>query len=292
MSRSSTWFLSFACLLVAGTGLVWSSSSRAAEEARVYAVTNWNATCGGSPRAAWDNMAQAWYDEITDDGFKIFGFCFGGHCDHAYLGQGVTSNGNVTNSKFADSNVVSWGRDRRDLDNFEAIMLAWHGSESGNDYRGSMRVNESGSGDCTLLRSEMRIGNGEADYVHLSSCNSMDSNQWGGWVSAYDTARQVDGFHGLMWIGNGLISNYEDFAEDAFDGAISSAWVRTHYVPDISGNDDQCPVAHTVGTSRNDVLTRLANDSYADRYQAPAASSNWWAVRYIRGCNPANESAL
>lgn len=292
MTRITQLSLACSCILMAGAGLFWSSSTDAAEEARVYAVTTWNSNCGGSPRGWWDDMTQDWYDEITDDGFSVFGFCFGGHCDDAYLGQGVTSNGQITNSRFADRNVVSWGRDRQDLDNYEAIMLAWHGSERGNDYRGSMRVNESGAGDCGLLRSEMRIGNGEADYIHLSSCNSMDSNQWGGWVSAYDGARQIDGFHGLMWIGRGLISRYGDFAEDAFDGPISSAWVQNHYVDQISGNDDQCPVAHTVGTSREDVLTRLGSDSYGDRHPTPDSSSNWWAVRYIRGCNPAAESAL
>jgi hypothetical protein len=42
-------------------------------EAKMYAITVWNAGCSGSTRNTWDDMVDAWYDEITNEGFSIFG---------------------------------------------------------------------------------------------------------------------------------------------------------------------------------------------------------------------------
>jgi hypothetical protein len=137
----------------------------------------------------------------------------------------------------------------------------------------------------------MRIGNSDLEFLHLSSCNSMDANQWPDWWRAFGRAHQVDGFHGFMWIGSGLVSNYRNFASDAFDSSISSAWLDNHYVPDVSGSDDQCPVAYAVGANQADATNRLFNERY-DNVFADPASIGWWHVTYIAGCNPQNEDPL
>ena len=170
-------------------------------------------------------MVEAWYDEITDEGFSIFGWCIGGHCGDAYSRDGRSVNGSIANSWFADASVVSWGNDTPRLDDGDAVMIGTHGADSADVWSGTMRVNEAGPGNCTLRRDEMEIGDSDLEFLHLSSCNSMDANQWSSWWRAFNRAHQVDGFHGFMWIGSGRIPNYRNFASDAFDGAPNGAQV-------------------------------------------------------------------
>lgn len=266
-------------------------AAQAQEEAKVYAVTTWNGGCSGSTRTWWDDMANAWYDEVTDSGFSIFGWCITGHCGKAYSRDGRTVDGNIVNSLFADSGVVGWGRDSSNLDEGDAALVAWHGSESGNVYQGSLRVNEAGDGDCTLRQDEMRLGNDDLEFLHLSSCQSMDDNQWGTWWRAFSGIHQVDGFHGLMWIGSGMVDDYEDFADDAFDTSIAEAWLDNLYIRRVSGNDDQCPVAYGVGSTVSDLWNRMNHERY-DYVMSDPVTFNYWGAIYITGCDPANETVV
>ncbi len=260
-------------------------------EAKMYAITTWNAGCGGAARGWWDNMADAWYDEITDSGFSLFGICFSGHCGDAYSRDGRQTNGNMVNSQFADASEVAWGNDTAHMDEGDAVLVAWHGSEAGNVYLGSMRVNEAGGGDCSLRRDEMEIGDSDLEFLHLSSCQSMDDNQWSNWWRAFGRAHQVDGFHGWMWIGAGLVSDYEDFADEAFDTTIADAWLDNMYVNNISGNDDQCPVAYAVGANSQDTWNRIGSERY-DNVHSDPTSIGYWGVVYISGCDPAAETVI
>lgn len=263
----------------------------AQREAKVYAVTTWNAGCPGDARSWWDNMADAWYDEITRVGFEVLGQCVLGHCGDAYSRDGRRINGEVINSKFADAGVVSWGNDGPYIDDADAALVAWHGSESGSNYRGSMRVDEPGSGNCTLARSEMRLGNTDLEFLHISSCNSMDDNQWGDWWRAFAGAHQVDGFHGIMWIGESMVDDYEDFAADAFSGSIADAWLDNMYVKDVSGSFDQCPVAYAVGKNYGDVWLRMTYEQY-DNVWSTKPTVGYWRAVYFSGCNPKNGGPL
>ena len=283
--RSAGWLAFF------GAAALTSSTASAQYEAKMYAISIWNAGCTGGQRDDWDNMVDAWYDEITNDGFSIFGWCVWGHCDDAFSRDGRVVNDSIANSWFADRDVVTWGSDTSRLDEGDAVMIGTHGADSSNVWSGTMRVDEAGAGDCSLRRDEMQIGDSDLEFLHLSSCNSMDANQWTSWWQAFSRAHQVDGFHGFMWIGSGLISNYRDFASDAFDGSISDAWLDNHYVPDVSGTDDQCPVAYAVGADQRDAVNRLSNERYNQVFADPS-SIGWWQVTYIAGCDPANENAL
>ena len=266
--------------------------SNAALEAKMYAITIWNAGCSGGQRDAWDDMVQAWYDEITDAGTSVFGICLWGHCGEAFTRDGSLVNSTNRNSRFADSSLVSFGVDSSNLDEADAAMIGTHGADSAGVWVGSMRVDEAGAGDCNLRRDEMELGDTDLEFLHLSSCNSMDANQWSGsWWRAFRGLHQVDGFHGFMWIGNGLIGNYENFADDAFDGSIADAWLDNHYVVDISGSDDQCPVAYAVGANQADAINRLHTERYDNVFGDPTAVA-WWQVTYVGGCDPANETAL
>ena len=277
-------------VLVVLVGLLCAGAAQA-QEAKVYSVTTWNAGCGGSTRDAWDDMADAWYDEITNSGFSIFGWCITGHCDDAYSRDGRLANGLIVNSKFADASEVAFGNDSAHLDEADAALVAWHGAESGNVYVGSMRVNEAGAGDCSLRRDEMELGDWDLEFLHISSCQSMDDNQWSTWWQAFGRAHQVDGFHGLMWIGSGLVGDYEDFADDAFDTTIADAWLDNMYRPDISGSDDQCPVAYAVGANSADTWNRIGTERYNHVLSDPT-SIGYWGVVFIGGCDPAAETVI
>jgi hypothetical protein len=260
-------------------------------EAKMYAVTTWDGGCSGAARDWWDNMADAWYNEITRVGVKIFGLCLGGHCEDAYRRDGRQVNGSIVNSQFADASVVTWGNDSAHLDEGDAVLVAWHGSETSNIYLGSMRVDQRGSGDCDLRRDEMLLGNSDLEFLHLSSCQSMDDNQWSSWWQAFRGVHQVDGFHGWMWIGSGLVSDYSDFAADGFSTTIANAWLDNMYRPNISGNDDQCPVAYAVGRNSDDTWRRIGSERYNNVLSDPRAIG-YWGVVFISGCDPFNEDVI
>ena len=279
------------CVMAVTTTLCSSQSTAATYEAKMYAITTWNAGCSGNSLGTWDDMVAAWYDGITDTGFSIFGWCLSGHCDEAFSRDGSVVDGSTANSWFADASVVSWGNDTPQLDEGDAVMLGMHGADSAGVWSGSVRINEAGAGDCSIRQDEMQLGDSDLEFLHLSSCNSMDANQWSNWWRAFSRAHQVDGFHGFMWIGSGLISNYSSFADDAFDGAISDAWLDNHYVPNVSGSDDQCPVAYAVGADQADAVNWLFNERYNNVFTDPG-SIGWWQVTYIAGCDPANEDPL
>lgn len=97
--------------VLALVSLLLSAGTAAALEAKMYAVTTWNADCGGSTRNSWDNMVEDWYNDITNSGRSFFGFNMSGHCSNAYFKDGKMVNGNLVNSRFADPSQVSWGNE-------------------------------------------------------------------------------------------------------------------------------------------------------------------------------------
>jgi len=94
-----------------------------------------------------------------------------------------------------------------------------------------------------------------------------------------------------MWIGSGLVGDYEDFADDAFDITIADAWLDNMYRPDISGSDDQCPVAYAVGANSADTWNRIGTERYNHVLSDPT-SIGYWGVIFIGGCDPAAETVI
>lgn len=247
-------------------------------EAKMYGVTRWDGGCSGSTRDSWDNMADAWYDEMGDSSW--------------YFKKFSLTNGNIINSKFADATKVAWGADSGFLDDADAAILFWHGAESGDIYRGSMRVDESGSGDCKINQNEMELGDQDLEFLALSSCQSMDDNQWKEWWKSFKGLHQLDGFHGLMWISSGRVSDYRNFAEDAFDDNIADAWLDNLYDTNIGDdNVDQCPVAYGVGNGNTDLWNRMDHERYDNIFSDPTTHTRWGAT-YIIGCDPAAETVV
>lgn len=156
--------LACALTLCAGIGCPWSIAQADPYEAKIYGVTVWDGgTCTGSTRNSWDDMARGWYNEITSSSW--------------YYKKANITNGNIVSYKFSDRSLVSWGDDTPYVDDADAALLFWHGSESGNIYRGSMRLPNPNDNACRLFQDDMELGDSDLEFLVLSSCQSMDDNQ-------------------------------------------------------------------------------------------------------------------
>ncbi len=268
-------------------------------EAHMYAITTWDGGCSGSTRSYWDDMGDAWYDEITMVGFGLGSWCWWGHCDDAFSRDRRMVNGSIDNSMFTDPDSSACGTDYLYVDDADAAMICLHGGDDGGYWRGSLRTDD-GCDNCkSEARDELRVGDVDLEFLHLSSCHSMDDNMTANaWRvfqdpdSAYNGRRlhQLDGFHGCMWIGSSFVDDYEDFADDAFDMSIKDAWMDNMYRTNINAeNYTQCPIAYAVGTSSSDCFNRLDNERYDNVYSDPGNIA-YYCYYYYVDCDPACES--
>lgn len=274
-------------------GMARAAEPVAAEKgALVRVITRWDAGCDASNRSDWDDMVRAWYNDITDDDAPG-----DGHGDKAYLHDGFYQNGNIVDSDFTDLVLVPWGLDHLDdhVDEPDVAMIALHGGEDPDDlrWRGKVRVDEPGAGNCRAYQGEMSFGETDLEFLHLSSCHSMDQDDWvqARWGTSFAGLHQVNGFHGIMWISDWYSDRYEEFSDDAFDDPISEEWVESHYDGAFwPGEFDHCPVSRGVGSTRNDVWNRMDHEEYDNVFSDPA--NDWWGVVYIEGCDPKDDPAL
>ena len=283
MKGNDRWGLA---LLGAAVSLFLGTAADAQErEAKMIAITTWDAGCSGSTRSSWDNMADAWYNEIT--GFWLLP-------QWSWTKSGRRVNGSIVESDFVDCGSHAWGNDCNRTDDADAVLVALHGGNASDNHRwfGVVRVDEAGTGDCLAWQGRMEFGDGDMEFLLLSSCYSMDREDW--W-SEWNSLHQIDGFHGLMWIYSWLPDYYEDFAFDAFFVGMADAWLDNLYIPDINNGYDQCPVARNVGVNSSDSLTRMNLERYSFVFNDPPglnASSRNHRARYIVGCDPKGKEAL
>ena len=270
-----------------------------AREAQLFGATQWPAPCSASTRNAWDNMGDAWYDEITNTGFVIFGICLWGHCDKAYSRDYRKVNGDLNGDYFMEKLLFANGQDRNNnrLDEADAALIFTHGADVSNHWRGNMRQKDS-NGDCYInADEELRVGDYDLEFLHLSSCNSLEDNQLGNAIKIFGYPNNqrrlhlLTGFHGCMWIGNSFIDDYSDFADDAFDMSIGAAWMQNMYRTNINGEHTQCPVAYAIGESSADCLDRLTTEQY-DAVKADPSSVGAYCYYYYADCDPACEDAF
>jgi hypothetical protein len=258
-------------------------------EASFRAITIWNAGCSGGQRDSWDDMAYAWYFQM---GYPITPW---GVNPNVWSYAGGKTNGTIVDSDFTDPGIVSWGRDDVGIrvDNVDAHMICTHGSldNEGKRWVGLMRKDESGPGNCWSWQGHMDYDH-DVEFVHISSCYGMSrATWWDGWTDSFTRVHQIDGFHGLMWIGQSRISEYDDFAEDSFFCPIAYSWLDNMYVPNIKDSDDQCPVVRGAGLSANGLWTRMSNEQYDYVYSDPVNPGHH-GVYYISRCDPRGDAAL
>ena len=279
--RHRAQFTVIAALLCAAPSTVY-----AAFEAQLYAITTWDAGCSGGTRTSWDDMGDAWYDEITDNSWSGGS----GHGYQAYTRDRRLIDGNIADSWFTDRSLINFGNDTAFLDEGDAAMVCTHGSEISGRWAGTMRINEKGGGNCKAWQNHMELGDVDLEFLHLSSCFSLDDNQWPfEWLDSFKGLHQVNGFHGVMWINIWRTAHYQSFARDAFETSIAAAWLDNLYEPGAAGADDQCPVAYGSGASEADLWYRMGNERYNRVFSDPKAY--WWGAIYMGGCDPNGEDA-
>jgi hypothetical protein len=274
---------------------------------RTYAITDWLESpeglgCGGAglDRPAWDDMVKAWYDAMTEANWVDMGLyriCRGGApCEDLYSKGGSQVN-HLHSTPFVDRSLFDWGRDHLDLDNADAVMVAWHGqrrllADGSYTYQGLMNYELNNEGmDCQLFGNQMLIGNTDLEFLHFSSCHSLTRSLWPYWWQSFAGAHQITGFHGSMNVGASRVDEYQDFAVEAFYSTIADAWLDNHYLPDLSPGVDQCPVAYAVGADEADFLERISTERY-NLVQRRPSGSDYWGAMWIYGCDPDGEEPL
>ncbi|HOV85242.1 MAG TPA: DUF6345 domain-containing protein [Syntrophobacteraceae bacterium] len=261
-------------------------------DAHLYAITQWTTTCSAGARDLWDDMGKAWYNEVTNSGFSFFGWCLWGHCDDYYNAARQWVDGAMSAAPFTDRTLFpAWGQDTSYVDIADAAMICTHGGDDGGYWRGKMR-NTDGNGDCYInANTELRVGDWDLEFLHLSSCHSLDDNMIPNAYRVFSRAgssrilHQLDGFHGCMWIGSSFIADYEDFADDAFDIPIGLSWMLNMYRTNVNGQWTQCPIAYAVGSSADDCINRLTGERYNNVYSDPSAV-NYYCYYYYPNCAP------
>jgi hypothetical protein len=266
-------------------------------EAKMYGVDNWDQDCSGNS-LNWSAQVDRWYNEIEDHGWF--------HKD----GRFVDSLMDRDPFCDPDSGAANCG-DYYRIDDGDAVMLFMHGSDSGAHWRGLLRF-DGGFPDCFIDApesgtdngggAELYVGDVDMEFLHLSSCNSMDddnvTNMWRLMRDPVDSPasgkrlHQLTGFHGCMWIGPGWRDDYEDFADDAFSTSIKEAWLDNMYRADVGDDDlEQCPVAMAIGTSSTDCFNRIDNERYNNVFGDPAGS-NVYCYYFFDQCLPYCDDAF
>jgi hypothetical protein len=278
-------------VLILGTGHVSSTMaagtpSASEKEALALVVSKWNSSCSGSNRTSWDNMVDAWYDDFTDSSSTPQG-----HGSRAWTRDGFYKNGNIVDSQFIDPDIKTWGNDdgNDNVDDVDAIMVGLHGSHNGSTggWRGSVRVDESGSGNCTAWQGQIDLDY-DLEFLHLSSCHSMCDHDEGytNWQSSFDELHQINGFYGIMWISMTYTGRYSGFSDDAFDVSIADAWLDNQYSSGFwTFGHDHCPVSMVAGTSTSNASSRASNEEYDYVYSDPTAPFTYYYVS-VSGCDP------
>jgi len=263
-------------------------SAEAVEEAQLYCITNWSSDCSGSTLQYWDDLGDAWYDDIND---ALTRWLHLGDIDLYYSQDRREVNTSIADSWFIDRDAKSWGLDACYLDEGDAALVCLHGSEKYGRWRGKVKIDESGDGNCYAWQGSMELGDRDLEFLHISSSNSMDDNQWDDWWESFDGLHQVHGFHGNMYVKEKYESDYQGFSYASFYLPMAEHWVDSHYHNWASWFDDQCPVSYAVGTSESNVEARMDNEHYDIRYSDPSSITHWGAI-YIEGCNPDDEGKL
>lgn len=264
-------------------------------ETLVRTVTTWNSNCSGSARC-WDNMLAQWYIEMVNPLFEPLG-----HGGNAWVADGFYVDGSIVDSDFTDPSIVNWGRDHWNdrIDDVDVAMIGLHGynANSNNRWLGGVRINEAGTGNCFAAQVHMELGDRDAEFLHISSCVSMDVEDWHPeWSSSFRGIHQINAFNGIMYIfcSGDYPARHRDFADDSFYMPIALAWLDNMY--DIRDGifTDQCPVSRGVGVG-GDGQANCWNRMYQERYTnvlSDPTNPTWHGVIYAAPCVPQAGSPL
>lgn len=273
--------------------LIFYAAALNAREAGMMGTSAWTTACNANNLSHWDNMVKAWYDRIDDFGW--------------YSKDKYWVDGSFSKNAMCDPDKGAGCVDGSYLDEVDAVMVFGHGADGG-DHWAMINRNQGADGSCWIRHpgagdpaGRMYAGDYDLEFLHISSCNSADDDNlsllWTAFRDPIDTPKnqrrlhQIDAFHGFMWIGSSLDSNYRNFARDAHIMSMKSAWLYNHYEQNISGNLDQCPIAYAVGSNRTDCFNRLDHERYNNVYSDPS-SIGYYCYYYFAGCTPGGETTF
>lgn len=269
------WKRSLVCTF-ALTGLF--ASTGYSYQARSSAITDWDATCSGGSRGWWDDMCMGWRKQLGSKGWT----------------QWWSNYENVTVPRYSDPIHRTWGYDNASngFDAGTASLLCTHGGYNNIAWWGLMHHRD--RNECGIDPDQMRMGTysgGTTKFLHLSSCNGMRWSLVNAWFQvAKGGVHSVSGFHGIMYIGSGYVSEYSEMVNDSFSGAsISESWVdNMHHDPIIGPTI--CPVSMTFGSNEDQALNRL----FSERYNAQTAdmTNSYGVLMWISQCTPEGGATL
>ncbi len=287
--------LRYATLAVALIGVLATPIIAAAThlEAKMYGVDNWDLDCSGNS-LNWSAQVDRWYNEMDNHGW--------------YSRDGRFVDTSMDRDPFCDPDQANPNCvDHNRIDDGDAVMIFMHGSDKDNHWRGKLRDKDAAEVNHCYIDApeaateggggaEMFLGDIDMEFMHFSSCNSMDddnlTNAWRVFRDPADSPgngrrlHQADGFHGFMWIGSSLRQDYEDFADDAFSVSIRESWMDNMYRVNMGDNNaDQCPVAYAIGSNRSDCFNRLDNERYNNIFSDPSSNAHY-CYYYYEGCDP------
>lgn len=285
-------------------GLAFLPTASLAMEVKGFAIGDFvpdtSGGCNGSDRGpTWNNMVEAWYNHMW-----IW---------HGHTPDGMYNDGNMTLQRFCDPDTFnSECKDHLYVDEADAAMIATHGSDRGDHWGGLMRY--PWKGECRTeaggTATKMHLGDVDLEFLHLSSCNSMDDDYLfanpgnkGPREALHDPvdggyAHLITGYHGVMYIRPKYVAENADFAHDGHVMGIAYAWVlnQAHFnAEDCDGDEggcqDICPVAVSQGQTATRALNGILYERYNHVYSDPTGNGYWYWMAY-EGCDSVGETAF
>ncbi|QDQ28705.1 hypothetical protein FNU76_21410 [Chitinimonas arctica] len=252
-----------------------------ADEARTFAIADWNADCPANKRSEWPGMCQAWLDGMQQNGWTT----------STYQGAQVRA------GAFMDPAKAAGGRDNtpEGADTADATLFCGHGGFSPTRGFFAYFQNQE-NGNCRVYPDQMLFGpaaGGKARFMHFSACNSIRWEHRDLWKGAAEGGVHViTGFHGLMYIGWMFNEGYRKVASQGYaQKGVAKAWVDNTYDPGswYTGNNKVCPVSLAFGDAEYSAAYTL-DEGYWHRW--PNMKPNYMTSYYVSKCEPNGAPAL
>ncbi|MGA1839648.1 MAG: DUF6345 domain-containing protein [bacterium] len=252
-----------------------------AAQARCHAV-DWdsqNATCQ-STNGNFEKACSYWIGEMED---------------HWSV---TTKSSNTFGIELCDSEFESSCCDNTgdNLDNGDATLLATHGgTEYGDRFEAQMSSPNwnPGGDDCRSNSNYWMLGDNDAEFVALFACHSLQKQYVNGWGTVPNHWRahtrrlhQLQGFQGSL--STGQKDELDDFADDAFDGAVSWAWIEnmTIWGANTGKPYDRCGINLIFGYNKVDAHIRRDFERYhPTQFPDPPSTGDWTTQHFYCNCD-------
>jgi hypothetical protein len=265
--------------LIAFTFLLIKSSPVQSYQARCLGVNHATTVspCDNNIDDHFEEGCAEWIDEMND---------------HSSYGS-TTWDGYVQGVELCDDYFGGGCHDldANNIDHGDSTLLVTHGTTTWNNHWGAKMSTESAnpSGDCLVLTDIWALGNDDAEITSAFACGSANYGKLG---KVKNWACKLHQWHGAHGVQCNLYAKQrlDDFADDAFDGSISSAWIYTMLQRDSycigSTAWDMCGMSMIFCPDDGSCNIRRINETYnePDYYDDPPCSGENGINHYICNC--------